>query len=131
VQSYRDVYTEYREHPETKAAASTGAPVLPSTREPLAPAKITATAVDRIGKEADRLADDHLVDGDDDQPRALRRAHLPRMRCDRYRKTAVVLRRMPEVGSAPCSALISTAPETAAESRHEGSARPAVPERIR
>jgi hypothetical protein len=68
VQSYRDVYTEYRKHPETKATTPTGDPVQPSTRGLLAPATITATGIDRIGKEANRLTDDDLVDGDDDQP---------------------------------------------------------------
>jgi hypothetical protein len=68
VQSYRDVYTDYREHPETKAATPTGDPVLPGTRGLLTPATITATGVDRIGKEANRLTDDDLVDGDADQP---------------------------------------------------------------
>jgi hypothetical protein len=68
VQSYRDVYTAYREHPETKAATPAGDPVLPGTRGLLAPATITAAGVDRIGKEANRLTEDDLVDGDDDQP---------------------------------------------------------------
>jgi hypothetical protein len=68
VQSYYDVYSDYREHPETKAATPTGDPVLPGTRGLLAPPTITATGVDRIGKEANRLTDDDLVDGDDDQP---------------------------------------------------------------
>jgi hypothetical protein len=68
VQSYRDVYTDYRQHPETKAATPTGDPVLPGTRGLLAPATITATGVDRIGKEANRLNEDDLIDGEDDQP---------------------------------------------------------------
>jgi hypothetical protein len=68
VQSYRDLYTAYREHPETKAATPTGDPVLPGTRGILGTATITATGVDRIGKEANRLTEDDLVDGDDDQP---------------------------------------------------------------
>jgi hypothetical protein len=68
VQSYRDVYTDYRQHPETKAATAIGDPVLPGTRGLLAPATITATGVDRIGKEANRLTEDDLADGDDDEP---------------------------------------------------------------
>jgi hypothetical protein len=68
VQSYRDVYTDYRQHPETKAATPTGDPVIPGTAGLLAPATITASGVDRIGKEANRLTDDdNLIDGDDDQ----------------------------------------------------------------
>ena len=51
VQSYRDVYTDYRQHPETKAATSSGDPVLPGARGLLGPATITATGVDRIGKK--------------------------------------------------------------------------------
>jgi hypothetical protein len=42
--------------------------VLPGTRGLLQPATITATGVDRIGKEANRLTEDDLVDGADDQP---------------------------------------------------------------
>jgi hypothetical protein len=68
VQCYRDVYTNHRERPETKAATPTGDPVLPGTRGLLAPATITVTGVDRIGKEANRLTEDDLVDGDEDQP---------------------------------------------------------------
>jgi hypothetical protein len=68
VQSYRDVYTDYCQHPETKAATSTGDAVLPGTRGLLGPATITATGVDRIGKEANRITEGDLVDGDDDQP---------------------------------------------------------------
>jgi hypothetical protein len=56
--------------------------VLPGTRGLLAPATITATGVDRIGKEANRLTDDDLVDGDDDQAvlypaRTCRGCHAP------------------------------------------------------
>jgi hypothetical protein len=54
--------------PETKAATSTGDPVLPGTRGLLAPPTITAIGIDRIGKEAKRLADDQLLDGADDEP---------------------------------------------------------------
>jgi hypothetical protein len=68
VQSYRDIYTDYREHPETKAATATGDPVLPGTRGVLGPATINATGVDRIGKEANRLTEGDLIDSDDDQP---------------------------------------------------------------
>jgi hypothetical protein len=64
----RDVYTDYRQHAETKAATPTGDEVLPGTRGLLAATTIIATGVDRIGKEANRLTDDDLVDGDDDQP---------------------------------------------------------------
>jgi hypothetical protein len=33
VQSYRDVYTDYREHPETMTATATGDSVLPDRRD--------------------------------------------------------------------------------------------------
>ncbi len=69
VQSYRNVYEEYRQHPEAKATGPGGGGVLPPTRGLLQPASVTAQALHRIGKEANRLADtEDLADGGDDRP---------------------------------------------------------------
>jgi hypothetical protein len=68
VQTYRDVYDEYRQHPEAKAAGPGGHPCRPATRGLLGPLTITASELVRIGKEHNRLAGDDVVDGAEDQP---------------------------------------------------------------
>jgi hypothetical protein len=69
VKSIRDVYNEYADHPEAKAAGPDGKPCTAGTRGLLQPRTIVATQLVRIGKETNRLADtEELVDGDDDRP---------------------------------------------------------------
>jgi hypothetical protein len=60
VQTYRDYFTEYRGHPEHKALGSDGKPCHPWTRGLLRPPVVSATGVQRIGKET--------VIGVDDDP---------------------------------------------------------------
>lgn len=69
VQSYRDVFHGYLQHPESKAAGPDSQPCRPDTRGLLQPLTFTATTVIRIGKETNRLtATEDLADRDRDQP---------------------------------------------------------------
>ena len=63
VESYGDYFTEYASHPEAKAAPPDGGMCMPWTKGVLSPREILATTLVRVGKEANRLAEDPaLVD---------------------------------------------------------------------
>jgi hypothetical protein len=57
VQTFRELITEYAEHPERKALGPDGQPCKPSARGILQPRHIEASKHERIGKEAARLSD--------------------------------------------------------------------------
>jgi hypothetical protein len=58
VLAYHDYFNEYRAHPEHKALGPDGAPCHAWTRGHLQPPVVTATRIDRIGKETIIGADD-------------------------------------------------------------------------
>jgi hypothetical protein len=60
VQTFRDLTSEYAQHPERKSAGPDEQPCQPWTRGMMQPRNIEATTVERIGKEANR----YLADGD-------------------------------------------------------------------
>jgi len=68
VESYGDYFTEYASHPEAKAAGPDGEQCMPWTKGVLGPREIVATMLVRVGKEANRLAEDPaLVDDPEDR----------------------------------------------------------------
>jgi hypothetical protein len=66
VRPYRDVFEEYRMHPESKAAGDRGRQCAPWTVGQLQPLVVGATGVVRKGKETNRLAEDLTVLDDPD-----------------------------------------------------------------
>ncbi len=70
MRSYRDVFEEYRIHPEAKAAGLDGEPCSTWTTGQLQPLIVDAIRVVRIGKETNRLAEDLAV-VDDPEDRAI------------------------------------------------------------
>jgi hypothetical protein len=82
VQTYRDYFTDYRRHPEAKAASADGQPCLPDTRGLLQPLVVEAESVVHIGKEAARLIDAADAPDENDrvvvyQPRTCRGCNQP------------------------------------------------------
>lgn len=69
VLSYRDYFSKYRQHPESKAVDSVdGKRCHPWTSGQLESCQITATKQIRVGKESNRLTDTHQsTDDEDDQ----------------------------------------------------------------
>jgi hypothetical protein len=65
VLSYGDYFESYRTHPELKALGPDGQACHRWTRGILAPRHLTATAVNRVGKESNRLGDDPLPADDE------------------------------------------------------------------
>lgn len=68
VLSYADYFDNYRQHPETKAFdPADGQPCHTWTRGLLQPWHITASGLQRVGKESNRLADTHLQADEEEQ----------------------------------------------------------------
>jgi hypothetical protein len=67
VQSYRNVYEDYRTHPEVKAGRPDGAPCKEWTMGLLQPLEVIVGEVRLIGKESNRLSEDDTVDGPQDR----------------------------------------------------------------
>jgi hypothetical protein len=69
VQSFGGYFEEFRGHPEIKMAGPDGKPCMPWTRGLLQPRTVAISRLLRLGKEANRLAEDpELVDDPQDRP---------------------------------------------------------------
>jgi len=82
VESYGDYFTEFASHPEAKAAGSDGGLCMPWTKGVLGPREIVATMLVRVGKEANRLAEDPAL-VDDPEDRVLAYPELVCLGCGR------------------------------------------------